>query len=62
MFDPQNSVQSVIGIVQIYILELFYDKDLVQTVVDETSRCAGQLKNCGGNIFSSSPAEMIGSP
>jgi hypothetical protein len=46
-----------------YILELFYAKDLVQTVVDETSHCAGQIKNSRGNIFlSSGPVEMIGSP
>jgi hypothetical protein len=34
-----------------YILELFYDKDLVQTVVDDTNCCAGQLKISRGNIF-----------
>jgi hypothetical protein len=49
MHGPQNSMQDVTDIVDIF--KLFFDKDLVQKIVDETSHYAQQLKSSKRQYF-----------
>jgi hypothetical protein len=53
MFGPENRVQGVTNVVGIF--ELFFDKDLVQAIADESNSCAQQLKDSRGTIYRSGP-------
>jgi len=49
-FRPRNGAENVCDIVQCF--ELFFDKEIIQQIVRETSRYAEQCKNARGNLFS----------